>query len=56
MNSNVGSDWYIRNASKTQSIESLETNKEFLELIGKDPARSAYFNELERAQAHKSKN
>ncbi len=46
---NIGSTWFIDNLAKTQSIAGLQTNKEFVEFIGKGPTRAAWFDELERA-------
>src|SRR5262245_38486462 len=53
---NIGSRWFIDNVAKTQSIASLQANKEFVDFIGKGPQRSGWFEHLERAQVHESKN
>lgn len=53
---NIGSSWFIDNVAKTQSVESLQANKEFVEFIGNGPTRAGWFDQLERAQVHESKN
>jgi hypothetical protein len=52
---NIGSDWFVKNIPKTQSITSLQTNKEFVTFVGSGPARTAWFEHLASTQAHESK-
>jgi hypothetical protein len=52
---NIGSDWFIENIPKTQSITSLQTNEEFVAFVGNGLTRTGWFESLERAQAHESK-
>ena len=53
---NIGSAWFLENVRKTQSIASLQANKEFIDFVGNGPTRPELFEELERAQIHESKN
>jgi hypothetical protein len=53
---NIGSDWFVKNVRKTQTIESLRANKQFIDFVGDGPRRPEFFENLERAQARESKN
>src|SRR5215470_19640366 len=53
---NIGSSWFIQNVPKTQSIATLQANKEFVDFFGKGPERPGWFEHLERTQVHESKN
>jgi hypothetical protein len=53
---NIGSRWFIDNVRKTQSVESLQANKEFVDFFGKGPTRTGWFTQLEQSQVHESKN
>src|SRR4030095_7254633 len=52
----IGSDWFVKNVRKTQTIESLRANKQFIDFVGDGPRRPEFFENLERAQARESKN
>jgi hypothetical protein len=52
---NIGSNWFVKNIGKTQSIASLQANKEFVDFVGNGPTRPELFEQLERAQVHESK-
>jgi len=53
---NIGSDWFVKNIRKTQTIDSLQANKEFVDFVGNGPNRPEAFEAFRRAQARESKN
>jgi hypothetical protein len=52
---NIGSDWFIENIPKVQSISSLRANKEFIAFVGDGPSKTGWFEKLESDQVDESK-
>jgi hypothetical protein len=52
---NIGSAWFIENVPRTQSLEGLKADKDFVQFVGSGPKRPGSFEVLAREQARESK-